>query len=94
MGLFGDNVSKEERQKQKQQEHFQKIIAKYHLQGISPSLAPQINEIALELSGNSMIELGTLFQGNSTDSAKLSYMNAIVKQNFMIIKLLDQIANK
>jgi hypothetical protein len=41
-----------------------------------------------------MIELGTLLQGNGADAVKMSYLSAIMKQNFIIIKLLDEIAHK
>lgn len=89
MALF-DGKSKEE----KQEEKLQKVMAKYHIENVSPEYAPQVREIGLALMGNKAIEFGTLLQGNSIDTVKMSYLDAIVKQNFIIIDLLDKIANK
>ena len=87
MGMFGNN-------EEKQQEKAQKIMQKYHLENVSSKYADQVKEIAMELSGNKMIEIGTLLQGNSVDSTKLSYLSAIMRQNWIIIQLLDEIAKK
>lgn len=89
MGLF-DSKTKED----KKSEKLQKVMQRYHLEDCSPELAPQVQEIGLALMGNKALEFGQLLQGNSVDSVKMSYLDAIVKQNFMIIKLLDQISNK
>lgn len=50
--------------------------------------------IASDLLGNKLIELGSLLKGNSSDAAKMSYLHAIVEQNFIIIRQLDRIASK
>ena len=42
--------------------------------------------------GNKLIELGAVFQGNGADAAKMSYLNAIMEQNFIMIRQLDRIA--
>lgn len=88
MGLFGSNND------EKQQEKLAKVMKKYHLEDVSPKLAPEIQDIAYDLAGNRLIEAGTFLQGNDVDSTKMAYLAAITKQNFLIIKLLDQIANK
>ncbi len=87
MGLLGNN-------EEKQQEKVQKLLHKYHVDNVSSDISEDIKEIAQDLAGNKMIELGTLLQGNGADSAKMSYMSAIMKQNFIIIRLLDEIAHK
>ena len=87
MGLLGNN-------EEKQQEKVQKLLRKYHVDNVSSDISEDIKEIAYDLAGNKMIELGTLLQGNGADSAKMSYMSAIMKQNFIIIRLLDEIAHK
>jgi hypothetical protein len=87
MGLLGNN-------EEKQQEKVQKLLHKYHVDNVSSDISEDIKEIASDLAGNKMIELGTLLQGNGADSAKMSYMSAIMKQNFIIIRLLDEIAHK
>lgn len=84
----------EEEKAAKAEEKIEKLMRKYHLEDVSPKYAPQVKEIALELSGNKMIELGTLLQGNAVESTKLSYLSAIMRQNWIIIQLLDEIARK
>ena len=88
MALF-DGKSKEEKEAAK----LQKVMEKYHLESVSSEYAPQVREIGLALQGNKAIELGALLQGSSSDAVKMSYLDAIVKQNFIIIQLLDKIAN-
>lgn len=87
-------LKSEEEKAAKAEEKIAKLMRKYHLEDVSPKYAPQVKEIALELSGNKMIEFGTLLQGNSVDSTKLSYLSAIMRQNWIIIQLLDEIARK
>ena len=49
--------------------------------------------IAADLAGNKLMEVGSLLNGNSSDAAKMSYLHAIIEQNFIIIRQLDRIAN-
>lgn len=86
MGLFGNN---EEKQEQKAQA----LLARYGLQDLSdPRDLQAVKNIATDLAGNKLIEFGTLLQGNSVDSTKMSYLNAIMEQNFIMIRQLDRIA--
>lgn len=86
MGLFGNN---EEKQEQKAQA----LLQKYGLQDLSdPRDIQAVKNIATNLAGNKMIELGSALQGNGADAAKMSYLNAIMEQNFIIIRQLDKIA--
>lgn len=71
-----------------------RMMAKYGLENISPDYAPYVRDITYELAGNKLIEFGTTLQGNGVDSAKMSYLSAIMKQNWIIIRLLDEIAKK
>ena len=87
MGIFGNNEDKAT-------EKAEKLMSKYHLNGISSDYQEEVKEIASELAGNKAIEFGTLLQGNSADAVKMSYLSAIMKQNWLIIRLLDKIANK
>ena len=86
MGLFNNE--------DKQLEKAEKIMKKYHLEKISADYQEQVKEISTDLAGNKMIEAGTLLQGNAVDLAKLSYLSAIMKQNWIIIRLLDELAHK
>lgn len=88
MGLFGNSD-------EKKAEKAQALLQKYGLDNLSdPRDIQAVQNIANDLMGNKLIEVGTLFQGNGVDAAKMSYLNAIMQQNFIIIRLLDKIANK
>ena len=79
----------------KQMAKMQKLIEKYGIGDMTdPRDFASAQKIAWNLAGNKMIELGAALQGRGTDAAKLSYMNALVEQNFVIIRQLDKIARK
>lgn len=80
--------------KETPEEKTEKLMAKYGLENISADYAPYVKEITTELIGNKMIAFGATLQGNGIESAKLSYLSAIMKQNWIIIRLLDEIAKK
>ena len=90
MGLFDSKEEKDAKKEAKLME----AMAKYGLQEISSDYAPYVRDIQLDLMGNKLIELGATLQGNGVDSAKMSYLSAIMKQNWIIIRLLDEIAKK
>ncbi len=86
---FGAN--KEE----KREEKVQALMEKYGLQDLTdPRDKQAVQNIAYDLMGNKLVQLGTILSGNNTEAAKMSYMSAIMQQNFIIIRLLDKIANK
>lgn len=88
MGLFGNNDGKQE-------EKLERLMQKYHLEDVSSDIAPQVKEINQELLGTGLMEAGIkLSMAKADDQLKISYLNAIMKQNFIIIRLLDKIANK
>lgn len=88
MGLLGNNEAKKE-------EKAKALLKKYGLESLSdPRDIQAVKNIASDLAGNKAIEFGTLLQGNGADAVKMSYLNAIMQQNFIIIRLLDRIANK
>jgi hypothetical protein len=79
---------------EKKQEKVNKLMERYKITNVSSDISEDVLAIAQDLVGNKMIELGTLLQGNGADAVKMSYLSAIMKQNFIIIKLLDEIAHK
>lgn len=85
--MFGNN-------KEKKQEKVNKLMERYKITNVSSDISEDVLAIAQDLAGNKMIEVGTLLQGNGADAVKMSYLSAIMKQNFIIIKLLDEIAHK
>ena len=50
-----------------------------------------MKNIANNLMGNKLIELGTALSGSGEDVAKMTYLSAIVEQNWIIIRLLDKL---
>ena len=90
MALFGGE-SKEEKKEKK----VQALLDKYGLQELSdPRDVESVKTIAAELAGNNLIEVGTILSGSAHDVAKMSYLHAIVEQNWMIIRLLDKLNSK
>ena len=76
----------------KQEQKIQMLLQRYGLQDLSdPRDIQAVRNIATSLSGNKLIEFGTLLQGNGVDPAKLSYLNAIMEQNFIMIRQLDKL---
>lgn len=90
MGLF---KGKEEKEAQKLEKLNMKM-AQYGLQNLSQEDKEKVEKILLGLMGNGLIEFGTILSGKAEDVAKLSYLGALVEQNWLIIKLLNEIKEK
>ena len=90
MALFGGE-SKEDKQERKVQE----LLEKYGLQDLTDERdLASVKNISYTLMGNKMIEMGNVLSGSGVDSAKMSYLSAIVEQNWIIIRQLDKLINK
>lgn len=50
-----------------------------------------VKVIATEMAGNSLIEFGTALSGKAEDVAKISYLRAVLEQNWIIIRQLDRL---
>lgn len=88
MALFGNT-------EEKKAAKVEALLNRYGLQELSDQRdLDSVRNIATNLMGNKLIELGAALQGNGADAAKLSYMNAIMEQNFIMIRQLDRIAKK
>lgn len=90
MGLFNNGESKEEKRERKMQE----ILAKYELNNLSTDYANAVKNISLALSGNDLIELGATMGMKPAENLTTSYLKAIVEQNFIMIRQLDEISKK
>ena len=88
MGLFGEKVSKEEKQAQE----ITKYVNKYHLDELAPEDLEAVKLIATDLAGNGLINFGVSLSGKAEDVAKLTYLSALVRQNWLIINQLSRIA--
>lgn len=92
MALFGGE-SKEEKQAKKAEA----LLEKYGLQNLSdPQDLASVKKITNELAGSGFSEAGMkLSMGTKTeDLLKVSYLGAIVEQNWIIIRQLDKLNNK
>lgn len=90
MGLFNSKEDKEAKKLAKMNE----IAAKYHLSGINPIDLESIRGINSELFGTGLMEFGTLLSGKTEDNVKIAYLNALIQQNWIIIRQLDEISKK
>lgn len=88
MALFGGKESREEKVARRTQE----LLDKYGLCDISPKDIESVKNICIALQGNGMIEFGTALSGKAEDVAKMSYLRALVEQNWIIIRQLDRIS--
>lgn len=89
MALFGEN--KEDKKAKKVEE----LMEKYGLQELSdPRDIKAVENIALKLAGSNLISIGTALSGLPQDVAKMSLLQAIVEQNWIIIRQLDKLNSK
>lgn len=88
--MFGKG--KEDRQAEKEA----RLMARYRLEEISnPDDVESVKTIAQELLGMGFLELGTKISfGKEEEKVMMSYLRAIVEQNFIMIRQLDRIAKK
>ena len=90
MALF-NSTSKEEKQIQKVYE----TLHKYGLEELSDPLdVESVKQIAAKLAGSNLIGIGTALSGLPQDVAKMSLLQAIVEQNWIIIRQLDKLNSK
>ena len=87
MALFGAKETKEDKAARKAQA----VMDKYGLSEIDSKDLESVRTITNSLMGNSLIELGNALTGSGVDSAKLSYLRALVEQNWIIIRQLDRL---
>lgn len=90
MALF-NSENKEDKKARKTEE----LLDKYGLQELSdPRDLSDVREIANALFGNKLIEVGAALSGAGPDAVKMSYLRAIVEQNWIIIRQLDKLNSK
>lgn len=90
MALFNTGA-KEDKQVQKVYE----MLHKYGLEELSdPRDVESVKQIAYKLAGSNLLSLGTALGGSAQDMGKLNLLQAIVEQNWIIIRQLDKLNNK
>lgn len=90
MALFGAKETKEDKVARKTQA----MLEKYGLEYLDPKDMESVRNIGNALMGNNLIELGTALSGSGVDVAKMSYLRALIEQNWIIIRQLDRLNKK
>lgn len=94
MSLFGGET-KEEKKAKKEQEELQKFMEKYNLTKIGQEDLVILRRIANDLAGNGLTKAGmALSFAKVEEQAKVTYLSALVEQNWLMIKLLSEINSK
>lgn len=90
--MFGNGKeTKEEKQERKNQE----LLAKYGLENMTDKDLESIRNIINDLMGNGLFKTGmALSFAKAEEQAKVTYLSALVEQNWIIIRQLDQINKK
>lgn len=95
MAIFGSGLSKEEKRAKKQQEEIQKFMNKYQLDEIDEKDLVVLRRIANDLAGNGLFKVGmALSFSKAEEQMKVTYLSALVEQNWMIIKQLSQLNSR
>lgn len=88
---FGKKESKEE----KQERQVQELLEKYGLQELTDRRdLESVRQIAQNIAGNKFAIAGAALQMDGFKSAQLTYQQAIVEQNFIIIRQLARLLEK
>lgn len=89
MALFGNKETKEEKQARLERE----MLEANHLTEISADPSEDVASIIKDITMNGIIAAQVALRNNH-DSLNAVYMRALIAQNWIIIRLLDRIANK
>lgn len=89
MGLF----KSEEEKQAKKEEKMHQIMAKYELNELEDKYKNAVKNINSELAGTGAMEFGNMISFDEKTAARLNtyYMNALIQQNWIIIRQLNEI---
>lgn len=88
MALFGEKRTKEE----KAADEMQKFMVKYQLDDLDNKDLVVLKRIAEDLAGNGFLKAGmALSFAKAEEQAKVTYLSALVEQNWMIIRQLGRL---
>lgn len=93
MALFGSKEDKAAQAAEKEKA----LLQKYGVEMLYDTQAAEcLKRIARELAGTGLMEAGVKLgmAAKPEDQLTVSYLRAIVEQNFLIIRLLDALAEK
>lgn len=93
MRLFGDKRTYEQRQRE-QQERLEEFMEKYQLEDLDEKDMVVLEKIANDLIRNSLMKTGmNLPAARTEDQLKVTYLSALIEQNWMIIRQLSRLNN-
>jgi hypothetical protein len=79
-------------QEEKDEFFQQKIMDKYSLEELDEKDLKIIKRIMNDLAGNGLFKIGMAFSfAKSEEQAKVTYLSALVEQNWMIIRQLSKL---
>lgn len=81
---------RKDKKEEKRQEKLEEMMSRYNLNELSPEDKEYARMIVKSMAGTSLIGLTS----NAEDMAKIGLSQTLVEQNFLIIKLLNEISNK
>lgn len=94
MALFGNDEKKQAKEQAKIDKQFekeQKILQKFGVDNLTnPQDIASVRKIAQEMAGTGLMEFGMKLK-NPEVMVPVSYQRAMVEQNFIIIRQLDEI---
>ena len=91
MALFNSKENKDD----KKQQEINNFMVKYQLEEIDDKDLVIIKKIATDLIGNNLLKAGmALSFAKAEEQAKVSYLSALVNQNWIMIRQLSNISNK
>lgn len=92
MALFKSNEQKEAEKQQKVEE----MMKKYGLEDLSdPRDIESVKKIVSDLAGSGLSQIGAMLTGDDVKvnvRILVQYQQAILEQNFMLIRLLDRLS--
>lgn len=92
MALFKSNEQKEAEKQQKIEE----MMKKYGLEDLSdPRDIESVRKIVSDLAGSGLSQIGAMLSGDDVKvnvRILVQYQQAILEQNFMLIRLLDRLS--
>lgn len=73
------------------EQEVENLLKKYHLNNLPEEDLENVRQIANDLAGNNLITFGTRLSGKPEDVAKMTFLSALVRQNWIIINQLSAI---
>lgn len=93
MGFFGDKRTYEQRQRE-QQERLEEFMERYQLEDLDEKDMVVLERIANDPTRNSLIKTGmNLSAAKTYDQLQVTYLSALIEQNWMIIRQLSRLNN-